>query len=133
MDQNWIWNWQGLDKNQWVNFMFRNSKMSRHYEAFGTSVTRIWSVVLLLFLFFQVAQGAMEAKKDAHTWDFKSLMFEKTRLLWSHSGLWCEISKKGSRCFTTIFYSRRYFEGLIEVAPRWSFHSSSFILSCIFY
>ena len=61
--------------------MFRNSKMSRHYEAFGTSVTRIWSVVLLLFLFFQVAQGAMEAKKDAHTWDFKSLMFEKTRLL----------------------------------------------------
>ena len=76
---------RSLDKNQWVNFkryfMFRNSKMSRHYEAFGTSVTRIWSVVLLLFLFFQVAQGAMEAKKDAHTWDFKSLMFEKTRLL----------------------------------------------------
>ena len=47
---------RSLDKNQWVNFkryfMFRNSKMSRHYEAFGTSVTRIWSVVLLLFLFF---------------------------------------------------------------------------------
>ena len=61
---------RSLDKNQWVN-----------YEAFGASVTRIWSVVLLLFLFFQVAQGAMEAKKDAHTWDFKSLMFEKTRLL----------------------------------------------------
>ena len=58
--------------------------MSRHYEAFGTCVTGsltkfgLLCTLLLLFLFFQVAQGAMEAKKDAHTWDFKSLMFEKT-------------------------------------------------------
>ena len=49
--------------------------------------------------FLQVARGAMEAKKDAHIWDFKSLMFENHR---QHR----RSKAKGQQMFykSTIFY-----------------------------
>ena len=100
--------------------MYLNPKMSRHYEAFGTCVTGsltkfgLLCTLLLLFLFFQVAQGAMEAKKDAHTWDFKSLMFEKTTTTVDHDAR----SAKKAADVLQLFFIPGYFEGLIEVAPR---------------
>ena len=64
---------------------FRNILHVPKYQSFeGFGTARAWMsgfgvyfTIVVPFL-FQVAQGAMEAKKDAHTWDFKSLMFEKT-------------------------------------------------------
>ena len=59
------------------------SRNIKSFEGFGTArvpgcLDLVCTLLLLFFFLFQVAQGAMEAKKDAHTWDFKSLMFEKT-------------------------------------------------------
>jgi len=57
----------------------------------------------------------MEAKKDAHTWDFKSLMFEKTTTTTvDHDAR----SAKKAADVLQLFFIPGYFEGLIEVAPR---------------